>query len=295
MTETDPDYPISLSALEDAPPVITIFGHAHLLNKPCLGMVGARNASLNGRKMAEKLARECGQKGDAVIVSGLARGIDAAAHQGALDFGTVAVVGGGADVIYPRENEKLYHAIKEQGAIVAENPLGWQPRARDFPRRNRIISGLSLGVVVVEATLRSGSLITARLAGEQGRDVLAVPGFPGDPRAQGPNSLIKDGAILVQNAEDILESLQPAGLYKLEEKRHLDFQPNAGQPAGGISDDMRQSLIENISFTPVAVDELVRTCQLNIGQVHEILLELELAGRLDRHPGNRVSLTEVME
>lgn len=295
MTSADPDYPISLAALEDAPPVITIFGYAHLLNKPCLGMVGARNASLNGRKMAEKLARECGQKGEAVIVSGLARGIDAAAHQGALDAGTVAVLGGGADVIYPRENEKLYHAIKEQGAIVAENPLGWQPRARDFPRRNRIISGLSLGVVVVEATLRSGSLITARLAGEQGRDVLAVPGFPGDPRAQGPNSLIKDGAILVQNAEDVLESLQPAGLYKLEEKRHSDFQPNTAQPDGGISNDMRQSLIENISFTPVAVDELVRTCQLNIGQVHEILLELELAGRLDRHPGNRVSLTEVME
>lgn len=291
LTAADPDYPVSLAALEDAPPVLTVLGHVHLLNRPCLGMVGARNASLNGRKMAEKLARDCGQESDIVVVSGLARGIDAAAHQGALENGTVAVVGGGADVIYPRENEKLYHQICEQGAVVAENPLGWQPRAQDFPRRNRVISGLSLGVAVVEATLRSGSLITARLAGEQGRDVYAVPGFPGDPRAQGPNSLIKDGAILVQSAEDILECFQPDQIYRLEERpaEMYDFARNT-ENLQDLSDEVREIVGDSLSYTPIAVDELVRVCQLNIAQVQEILLELELAGRLVRHPGNRVSL-----
>ena len=285
----DPDYPLSLSVLEDAPPVLTILGHAHLLSRPCLGVVGARNASLNGRKMAKKLALDIGQQSDCVIVSGLARGIDAAAHDGALDTGTIAVVGGGADVIYPRENTELYHSIIQRGAIVAENPLQWQPRAQDFPRRNRIISGLSLGVIVVEATIRSGSLITARLAGEQGRDVYAVPGFPADPRAAGPNSLIKDGAILVTQAQDVLENLHPAGLYKLEEKSVSPFHSHQSTPAG-LSDDARHDVIDNLSFTPVTVDELVRVSQLNIACIQEILLELELAGRLIRHPGNRVSL-----
>ena len=293
LTAFDPDYPVSLAVLEDCPPVLTVLGNSHLLNKKCLGMVGARNASINGRKMAEKLARECGERGDVVVVSGLARGIDAAAHAGALATGTVAVVGGGADVIYPKENEKLYHAIVEQGAVVAENPLGWQPRAQDFPRRNRIISGVSLGVAVIEATMRSGSLITARLAGEQGRDVMAVPGFPGDPRAQGPNSLIKDGALLIQSAEDILENFGPGHLYQLDEKANNFFQPEiSGNGPGDLNDDFRILVLENLSYTPLSVDELVRACNLSIGIVQEALLELELAGRLTRHPGNRVSLTE---
>ena len=307
ITLADPEYPIALSMLEDAPPVLTVLGNLHLLSRPCIGMVGARNASLNGKKMAETLARDCGQNGGAdggvVVVSGLARGIDAAVHKGALEGGTIAVLGGGADVIYPRENEKLYHEIRARGVILAENPVGWQPRAQDFPRRNRIISGLSAGVVVVEANMRSGSLITARLAGEQGRDVFAVPGFPGDPRAQGPNSLLKDGAILVQNAQDILEAIRPSQTsYSLEERQKGGFSSPADPDYQidhyddiHLDDGAREEILGNLSYTPIGVDELLRACQsdnvrVNIALIQEALLELELAGRLSRHPGNRVSL-----
>lgn len=291
LTSADEAYPLSLSALEDAPPVITALGNIDMISRPCIGMVGARNASLNGRKMAEKLAYDCGSQSDVVIVSGLARGIDASAHKGALENGTIAVVGGGVDVIYPRENQELYESISQQGLIIAENPLGWQPRARDFPRRNRILSGLSLGVVVVEATLRSGSLITARLAGEQGRDVYAVPGFPGDPRAAGPNSLIKEGAVLVQCAQDILEGITPFGMYQLKEVSPPDYASSETHFSSGEPDqDSREALLSNLSFTPVTVDELVRSCQLNISVVTQTLFEFELAGRITRYPGNRVAL-----
>jgi DNA processing protein len=202
----EPGYPLALAAVEDAPPVLSVIGDINLLARPTIGIVGARNASLNGRKFAEILARDLGENGHA-IASGLARGIDTAAHTGSLPTGTIAVVAGGLNIVYPPENKKLYDQICEQGIIIAESPFGQEPFAQSFPRRNRIISGLSQGVVVVEASLRSGSLITARMAAEQGRDVFAVPGHPLDPRAEGTNSLLRDGAILVRSATDILNDI----------------------------------------------------------------------------------------
>jgi len=200
----DVGYPPLLAAIEDAPPALIASGATHLLERPTLAIVGARNASLAGRRLTERLAREISEAG-IVVVSGLARGIDTAAHKGALEGGTVAVVAGGLDVTYPRENADLQDAIAERGLLVTDEPLGTQPQARHFPKRNRIISGLSLGVLVVEAAHRSGSLITARLAGEQGREVFAVPGSPLDPRAKGANALLKSGAMLVEEAGDILD------------------------------------------------------------------------------------------
>lgn len=288
-------YPLSLAAIEDAPPVLAVLGNPDLLNRAAIGIVGARNASLNGRRFAEKIAKELGQAGQ-VVASGLARGIDTSAHEGSLETGTIAVVAGGADVVYPQENTDLYRRIKDRGAIVSECPPGMEPQARHFPRRNRIISGLSAGVIVVEATLKSGSLITARMAGEQGRDVFAVPGHPMDPRAQGPNKLIQDGAVLVQSAMDVLQSLQTfSGRTKaLHENMpplpHGDpFQP----PLSGDDQALekaREMILENLSPVPVGVDELIRACQLTISMAQTVLLELELAGRLQRLPGNRVAL-----
>ncbi|MDD9797962.1 MAG: DNA-processing protein DprA, partial [Alphaproteobacteria bacterium] len=191
-------YPLALSVINDAPPVLSILGHIHLLKRPMVAIVGARNASVAGLKMTEKLAAGLGER-DFLIVSGMARGIDASAHEHALPYGTAAILAGGIDNIYPAENEDLYLRIKEEGVLMAENPLGVKPLARHFPRRNRIIAGLSLGVIVTEAALRSGSLITARLAGEQGREVMAVPGSPLDPRCRGANYLIKNGAALIEN------------------------------------------------------------------------------------------------
>lgn len=282
-------YPLALAAIDDAPPVISILGNPKLLNLPCIGIVGARNASLNGRKFAEKISRDLGEAGQ-VVVSGLARGIDAAAHTGALPFGTVACVAGGVDVIYPPENTKLYEQIKFEGCIVAESPFGIEPLARHFPKRNRIIAGLSSGVVVVEATLKSGSLITARMAAEQGRDVYAIPGHPFDPRAGGPNKLLQDGATLVQNADDILRTINDySGIHPTLSE---DVQ-GAWQPADLSEDDaesVRDIILQNISSTPVTVDELVRNCHLTIPAVQMILLELELAGRIQRLPANRIVL-----
>ena len=282
-------YPLALAATEDAPPVISILGNKKLLNCASIGIVGARNSSLNGRKFAEKLSRDLGEGGQ-IVVSGLARGIDASAHTGALPFGTVAAVAGGIDIIYPPENTALYHQIKLEGCIIAESPLGMEPMAKHFPKRNRIISGLSSGVVVIEATLKSGSLITARLAAEQGRDVYAIPGHPFDPRAQGPNKLIQDGATLVQNASDILENIrtfsgvrpileeQPQGRWVPEDLSEKD------------SESIRDLILQNMSMTPVTVDELVRNCHLTIPAVQMVLLELELAGRIQRLAGNRIVL-----
>ncbi|PZQ47471.1 MAG: DNA-protecting protein DprA [Micavibrio aeruginosavorus] len=282
-------YPLSLAAIDDAPPVLSVLGNEKLLNLPTIGMVGARNASLNGRKFAEKLARDLGDGGQ-MVASGLARGIDASAHAGALPFGTIAAVAGGADIIYPPENAALYNQIKFEGCIVAESPLGMEPLARHFPKRNRIISGLSNGVVVVEATIKSGSLITARMAAEQGRDVYAIPGHPFDPRAAGPNRLIRDGATLVQNADDILEAIRTfSGAHQvLEESSQPPWEPEdlSAQDAESI----RDIILQNISPTPVTVDELVRNCHLTIPAVQMVLLELELAGRIQRLPANRIVL-----
>lgn len=286
------DYPVWLSEIDDAPPVITVLGRAELLNKPSLGVVGARNASLAGRKIAEDFSAKTGAAGY-VIVSGLARGIDTAAHKASLTSGTVAVVAGGVDVIYPPENENLYRQIAEQGAVVAECAAGAEPLARHFPRRNRIISGLSLGVLVVEAAAKSGSLITARMALEQNREVFAVPGSPLDPRAEGTNSLIRDGAHMATTANDIIQVLKGLRLQPLREPGRADWEddltalpvPDA-EPAQGL----RNRVLESLSPVPVEMDELIRAVEAPPADVLTVILELELAGRIERQAGNRVNL-----
>lgn len=295
-------YPLALGATDDAPPVLSYLGDINAVRPPCLAMVGARNASLNGRNFAKKLAKELGQEAQ-IIVSGLARGIDTSAHEGAIETGTIAVVAGGIDVVYPRENQKLYEAIKQRGLILAESPLGMEPIARHFPKRNRIVSGLSTGVIVIEATVKSGSLITARMAGEQGRDVYAVPGYPADPRSQGPNKLIKEGATLVQNAQDILDSLNDfSGGQRIERGMQDNRQTtpeimpapaniNTEQDEKQVG-DVRDALLQNLSQMPSNIDELSRTCHVSIPELQVALLELELAGRLQRLPGNRVVLLD---
>lgn len=283
-------YPLALSSTADAPPVLSYIGDISLANKNCIGIVGARNASLNGKKFAFKLAQDLGTR-EQIVVSGLARGIDTAAHEGSLNTGTIAVVAGGIDVIYPQENTKLFESITERGLVLAESPFGTAPQARHFPKRNRIVSGLSKAVVVIEATLKSGSLITARMAGEQGRDVMAVPGHPMDPRAQGPNHLIREGATLIRNAEDILEIISNFSGTSLREP--LQAPPGFTVMPANDSDmpeNAHDLIIENLSFTAITVDELVRSCHLTIPVVQTVLLELELAGRVKREAGGRVSL-----
>jgi DNA processing protein len=292
----EPDYPLPLAAIEDAPPVLSLLGRADLAARPTVGMVGARNASLNGRRFARDMAQELAAAGF-TVVSGFARGIDTAAHEGSLAAGTLAVLAGGLDVIYPPENAALYDRIADSGLLVAECALGTQPTARHFPRRNRLISGLSLGIVVVEAALRSGSLITARLAAEQGRQVLAVPGSPLDPRAQGCNRLIRGGAILVESAEHVIEALAPQAIpLRLREPAAtlLSFAAQGTVPGASEADmdraEVLAQVLERLSPTPTAVDELLRDCQLSPPVVLTVLLELELAGRIERQPGNRISL-----
>lgn len=282
----DADYPPALAAIEDAPPTLAVRGNVELLARRSLAIVGSRNASISGRRLAETLAADLGRAG-LVVVSGMARGIDAAAHRGALPTGTVAVVAGGIDVVYPPENASLYEAIAMAGAVVAEPPPGVQPLARHFPRRNRIIAGLSAGVLVVEAALHSGSLITARLALEQNRDVFAVPGSPLDPRSRGGNDLIRQGGVLTESADDVLSTLGGC----------LRHRPPAAPPIvaaplieADTGEGPRALIAAALSPTPVGVDELIRTCQLSPSVVTTILLEWELAGQLERHPGNRVSL-----
>ena len=285
-------YPLALTATDDAPPVLSYFGDITLANKNCIAMVGARNASLNGRKFAEKLAGDLGAQ-QQVVASGLARGIDTAAHKGALSSGTIAVVAGGIDIVYPEENIDLFREIKERGLILAESPWGQKPFAQSFPRRNRIVSGISKACVVVEATMRSGSLITARLAGEQGRDVMAVPGHPLDPRAHGPNHLIREGATLIRNADDILEIIRSFSGNTLREP----LRPSTGfadAPANDedIPENAQEAVLSNLSFTPISVDELLRSCHLTIPVLQTVLLELELAGRIKREAGSRICLLQ---
>jgi|SRR5579883_135310 len=285
----EPDYPPPLAAIDTAPPLLSLRGEAALLQRPAIAIVGARNASANGRRFARDMALQLGQRG-LVVVSGFARGIDAAAHQGALPTGTVAALAGGIDIVYPEENRDLYEAIAERGVLLAEMPVGTQPKSRHFPRRNRIISGCSLGVLVVEAALRSGSLITARFALEQGREVFAVPGSPLDPRCRGSNDLIRRGATLVETAEDVVAqiagqlTLAPAGRSPAPRQVPVDM------PTETESAAARRQILENLSPAPLPVDELVRQCQLSPPVVLAVLLELELAGRLERQPGNLVAL-----
>lgn len=285
----EPEFPQGLAVLEPPPPVIAVLGHPHLLRMDMVAMVGARNASALGRKLAWMMARELGEAGLGVV-SGLARGIDAAAHEAALDSGTVAVVAGGIDIVYPPENQVLYDAIRERGVIVSEMRFGEAPQARHFPRRNRLISGLARGVVVVEAAERSGSLITAQYALEQGREIFAVPGSPLDPRAKGCNKLLREGATLTEGAADVMTALRPIlGADFREPDRHMPAPPQADWDAD--ADKVRARVEEALGPAPVAVDELIRQLGAPPGAVLTVLLELELAGRCARHPGNRVSWT----
>jgi len=292
----EPDYPVSLATVDDRPPLLFVLGHAHLLQRPAVAVIGARNASVNGRRFAHMLARELGDAG-LVVVSGLARGIDAAAHDGAMAGGTVAVLAGGVDVIYPEDNDALYRRLIVEGVAISENPVGTQPQARHFPRRNRLISGLSLGVVVGEAALKSGSLITARFALEQGREVLAVPGSPLDPRCQGTNSLIREGATLIQSAADVLQVLTPLIRPGAREGtgEALMSRPLAPTPRLDEAELARARVLvlESLSPSPVPIDELVRGCQLSAAIVQTVVLELELAGRAERRPGNQVNLISI--
>jgi DNA processing protein len=280
-----PPYPALLAEIETAPPILIVKGDVGLLERQAIALVGARNASAAACRFARGLAQKLGDTG-AIIVSGLARGIDSAAHDGSIDTGTIAVIAGGIDVAYPPENEARQQAIAERGLLIAEQPPGVEPRARHFPYRNRIIAGLSLGTVVIEAAPRSGSLITARLAAEFGREVMAVPGSPLDPRAQGCNLLIREGATLVQNEEDVLEAIRPIHPGALREgKGGYDSTP---PPDLGESD--RRAVLDLLGPTPVPVDELIRQSGQSPAAVHAVLLELELAGRLERHAGGKASL-----
>jgi len=283
-------YPPLLRNIADPPPLLFVRGKVALLQRDGVAIVGARNASASGARLARRLAQEIGAAGF-VIVSGLARGIDAAAHQGALATGTIAAIAGGVDAVYPPENGALYDEIIASGAALSEMPMRQVATARHFPRRNRLISGLSLGVLVVEAAPRSGSLITARLAGEQGREVFAVPGSPLDPRARGANALIRQGAQLTEGAEDVIDGLHRMRERTVEEPGASGLERlSAVPPEPSNVDQARGVVLDLLGPTPVEVDELFRQSELTPPVVITILLELDLAGRLDRHPGNRVSL-----
>ncbi len=312
-------YPVPLQAIDSAPPLLAVLGRAEVLQRSGVALVGSRNASAAGMKFTARLARELGEA-DFNVVSGLARGIDTAAHEASLETGTVAVLAGGIDQIYPPQNIPLARRILERGAIVSEMPLGWVARARDFPRRNRLVSGLSLGTVVVEAARRSGSLITARFANEQGRLVFAVPGSPLDPRAEGGNHLIREGAMLCAEAAHVIEALQP--LRQREPGAQMLLREQPRDPAGeamwdeldlpevlpapdftGQDEDaaplapasvvvetadglqLKRVVLDLLGATPVALDDLVRASGQGAGAVNRTLVELELDGEIARHPG----------
>ena len=284
------DFPLGLAALDAPPPLIAVLGNGAMLSREMVAIVGARNASALGRRFAADLASGLGNAG-LMVVSGMARGIDTAAHEGALATGTVAVLAGGVDDVYPPENGRLYEKIRETGVIVSEMPTGQKPQAQHFPRRNRIISGLSRGVVVVEAAEGSGSLITARLALEQGREVFAVPGSPLDPRAKGTNRLLREGAALVESAGDVVEALCPllSGTFWEPSRDLLSWHGTAADPMGD-DDRLRSVVFELIGMTPVPIDEIIRRSGAPASDVLCVVMELELAGRLHRDVGGLISL-----
>lgn len=310
----EPDYPALLRVIDSAPPIIGVRGRISVLSKPCVAIVGSRNASAAGLKMASVLASDLGKLAF-VIVSGLARGIDASAHRASLSSGTVAVLAGGHDKPYPDEHRDLIDAIAETGAVVSEMPMGWEPRGRDFPRRNRIISGLSYGIVIIEAALRSGSLITARFAGEQGRDIFAVPGSPLDPRSEGTNALIREGATLITSADHVAEALGPVlgrlpfaggaeepkelslGPFWDELDPDLDMAERTSAFAEDAPDDKREGLLPRdelmalIGTTPLPIDDLVRLSGRPVASVRTLLVELELEGRIARQDGGLIAAT----
>lgn len=282
------DYPFRLATIDDAPPLVAVRGNATALARPMIGIVGSRNASAAGLKFTERLAHDLGAAGF-VIASGLARGIDAAAHRSTLSTGTVAVLAGGHDRIYPPHHAGLLDAILPEGAAISEMPFGYEPRARDFPRRNRIISGLSLGVIIVEAAQRSGSLITARMALEQGREVFAVPGSPIDPRAEGTNNLLKQGATLVTEAQDVISVLEPIAGH-LRDAPGWEHERDAFIAPDEPDEDIRDRIVSLLGATPVGLDDLTRLSDATPGVVRTVLMELELAGRVAWRGGGLVSL-----
>ena len=318
------EYPVPLQAIDSAPPLLAVLGRAEILQRPGVALVGSRNASAAGMKFTGRLARELGEA-DFTVVSGLARGIDTAAHEASLETGTVAVLAGGLDEIYPPQNIPLARRIIERGALISEMPLGWVARARDFPRRNRLVSGLSLGTVVVEAARRSGSLITARFANEQGRLVFAVPGSPLDPRAEGGNHLIREGATLCAESAHVIEALQPlrqqepdlsppprlmrevVGAPAAEAmwdeldlpeitpapgyvRQEDSFGPGLALPLRpAAAADPGRLVLDLLGPTPIPLDDLVRASGLAAGEVGHVLVELELSGAIRRHPGGTLS------
>ena len=325
----EPEYPAPLRALDAAPPLIAMRGEGRVLHEPAVAIVGSRNASAAGLAFTDRLARGLGRAGF-VIVSGLARGIDLAAHRGSLESGTVAVLAGGHARPYPLEHAPLLDEIAEKGAVVSEMPLNWEPRGRDFPRRNRIVSGLALGTVIVEAARRSGSLITARFASEQGREVFAVPGSPLDPRSEGTNDLLREGATLCTGVDDVEAALapllgrrpddlftEPASapetqitlwdeldlfdehppakeaapmLWSAEEERPTNSGPAAANGSAQPPSDRRAQLASLLGPAPIAIDDLVRTMDCPASEVRALLFELEVAGRLARYGGDLVAL-----
>ena len=319
-------YPKALRAIDAPPPVLCVLGRIELFARPSLAIVGSRNASAAGLAFTERMSAELGAQ-DMVIVSGLARGIDARAHRAALQTGTVAVLAGGLDRIYPAEHEDLARAISERGILVSEMPLGWEARGRDFPRRNRLVSGLSLGTLVIEAARRSGSLITARFAGEQGREVFAVPGSPLDPRAEGTNDLLREGAMICTQSSDILDALapilrdglpEPGILFETQEEtaeplwdeldlvgaspsplsapgHEMDEDPASPYIAPSLSRprsdvDWRACILLLLGPSPVSVDDLARLSEAPMAQLRTILFDLEMEGAIERHGGGLISL-----
>ncbi|MBI1239276.1 MAG: DNA-protecting protein DprA [Alphaproteobacteria bacterium] len=285
----DPHFPEPLAALDPPPPLLWVLGDPALLTRDTVAIVGARNASTNGRNLARALARELGEAGW-LIASGLARGIDTAAHEGSLQTGTAAVLAGGIDNIYPPDNAALYGKIRGSGAILSEMPIGFAPVAQHFPRRNRIISGLARGVIVVEAAMNSGSLITARLAGEQGREVFAVPGSPLDARAKGCNQLLRNGAVLTETAADVLNVLTAP--YARRPAPGALSEPALEELDEARADDLRAQLLARLAPAPTGIDALARDLGAPAGEIATLLLELEIAGLARRHPGGTVSRLE---
>jgi DNA processing protein len=298
-------YPPWLARIDAPPPVLCIKGQLGLVSRPIISIVGSRNGSAAGQKIARTLAADLGKQGF-VIASGLARGIDAAAHRAALETGTIAVLAGGVDIIYPPEHADLHRQIAQQGLLICERPPGLDPRAQDFPRRNRLISGMAAGLIVVEAARRSGSLITARFAAEQGREVFAVPGNPLDPRAEGTNGLLKNGATLVTHADDVVGALEatlafrspsPAGHVGERDPLRVDELFDMTLPDQSANDpapaDMRARIIQALGAAPIELDEIARATGCAARDMRVVLLELDLAGRIEHHPGNMVSLMPV--
>jgi DNA processing protein len=289
----EPDYPPALRQIDGAPPLLAVKGNLAATTQPSVGVVGSRNASISGAKFAAMIARDVGRAGY-TVTSGLARGIDTAAHRASVDTGTIAVLAGGLDQPYPPENIPLLEEITQgNGLAVSEMPFRWKPRARDFPRRNRLIAGISLGVVVVEAAQKSGSLITARMAGDFGRLVFAVPGSPLDSRCHGTNALLKDGAIVTTGSDDVLEALAPLSLMELPLSQVIE-EPEKGEGDRAFlppDESERTAIVSALGPTPVEIDDIIRHTGLAASAVYLVLLELDLAGRLHRHSGGLVSLS----